>query len=98
LTHLSTKITYPFEQYTQKGKRGMIMMEDWVTIRNLKKKNPNIGTRELARILGIGRSTVKKSLKSDVLPLYNGGEKKINEAVATPVALWIWRSESFMLQ
>jgi len=56
-------------------------MEDWVTIRNLKKKNPNIGTRELARILGISRNTVKKALKSDALPLYNRGEKKINEAI-----------------
>jgi len=56
-------------------------MEDWVTIRHLKKKNPNVGTRELARMLGISRNTVKKALKSDELPLYNRGERKINEAV-----------------
>ena len=56
-------------------------MDDWGTIRNLKKKNPNIGTRELARLLGISRNTVKKALSSDTEPQYNRGEKKINEAV-----------------
>ena len=48
-------------------------MEDWVTIRNLKKKNPNIGTRELAKMLGISRNTIKKALKSDEAPEYNRG-------------------------
>ena len=56
-------------------------MEDWVTIRNLKKKDPNLGTRTIALMLGISRNTVKKALASDELPLYNRGEKKINEAV-----------------
>lgn len=56
-------------------------MEDWVTIRNLKHKNPNIGTRELAKMLGISRNTVKKVLKSDEAPQYNRGEKKINEHI-----------------
>ena len=56
-------------------------MEDWVTIRNLKKKNPNIGTRELAKMLGISRNTIKKALKSDEAPEYNRGKRKINEAV-----------------
>lgn len=56
-------------------------MEDWVTIRNLKKKNPNLGTRTIANMLGISRNTVKKALKSDELPLYNRGEKKINEYI-----------------
>ena len=51
-------------------------MEDWVTIRNLKKKNPNLGTRKIATILGISRNTVKKALLSDELPLYNRGEKR----------------------
>lgn len=59
----------------------MISMEDWVTIRNLKVKNPNLGTRTIATMLGISRNTVKKALASDELPLYNRGEKKINEAV-----------------
>jgi transposase len=56
-------------------------MEDWVTIRNLKKKNPNLGTRTIADMLGISRNTVKKALKSDDAPLYNRGEKKINEHI-----------------
>ncbi|MDN5095674.1 hypothetical protein ACOTVO_02660 [Aliarcobacter butzleri] len=56
-------------------------MEDWVTIRNLKKKDPNLGTRTIALILGISKNTVKKALTSDDLPLYNRGEKKINEHV-----------------
>ena len=56
-------------------------MEDWVTIRNIKTKNPNIGTRAIAKMLGISRNTVKKALSSDEMPLYNRGEKKINEHV-----------------
>lgn len=56
-------------------------MEDWVTIKNLKKKNPNLGTRTIADMLGISRNTVKKALASDELPLYNRGEKKINEHI-----------------
>lgn len=59
----------------------MITVDEWGTIRNLKKKNPNMGTRELARLLGISRNTVKKALSSDTEPQYNRGEKKINEAV-----------------
>lgn len=59
----------------------MISMEDWVTIRNLKKKNPNLGTRTIAEMLGISRNTVKKALRSDELPQYNRGEKKINEHI-----------------
>lgn len=68
-------------------------MEDWVTIRNLKKKNPNVGTRELARMLGISRNTIKKALKSDEAPEYNRGERKINEAVEPFIA---FIKESFL--
>jgi transposase len=46
-------------------------MEDWVTIRNIKVKNPNYGTRKIAEILGVSRNTVKKALKSDEAPEYN---------------------------
>lgn len=59
----------------------MIQMEDWVTIRNLKKKNQSLGTRTIADMLGISRNTVKKALASDEAPQYNRGERKINEAV-----------------
>lgn len=56
-------------------------MEDWVTIRNLRAKNPNLGSRKIALMLGISRNTVKKALSSEDVPLYNRGEKKINEHV-----------------
>jgi transposase len=59
----------------------MLKMEDWVTIRNLKKRNPNLGTRTIADMLGISRNTVKKALKSDDAPVYNRGEKVINENI-----------------
>ncbi len=59
----------------------MIEMEDWVTIRNLKNKNAQLGTRTIADMLGISRNTVKKALASDEGPQYNRGERKINEAV-----------------
>lgn len=56
-------------------------MEDWVTIRNLRVKNPNLGTRTIATMLGISRNTVKKALINEEIPLYNRGEKKINEHI-----------------
>ncbi|WP_108561081.1 IS21 family transposase [Arcobacter caeni] len=59
----------------------MISMEDWVTIRNLKVKNPNLGTRTIATMLGISRNTVKKALVNDEIPLYNKGEKKVNKNI-----------------
>ncbi len=40
----------------------MIKVEDWVTIRNLKKKNPNIGTRTIALMLGIRGHNRKRKL------------------------------------
>ena len=45
-------------------------MEDWVSIRNIKAKNPKLGTRKIAEILGISRNTVKKALKNDEAPAY----------------------------
>lgn len=56
-------------------------MEDWVTIRNLKTKNPDLGTRRIADMLGISRNTVKKALANDNIPVYNRGERKINEHI-----------------
>ncbi len=44
-------------------------MEDWVKIRNLKKKNPELGTRAIAKLVGVSRNTVKKALKADFYPL-----------------------------
>jgi len=38
----------------------MITMEKWVTIKNLKKSNPSMGTRKIAELVGVSRNTVKK--------------------------------------
>jgi transposase len=45
-------------------------MEDWITIRNLKKRNPRMGTRKIAKKLGLSRNTVKNALKSEDAPEY----------------------------
>lgn len=58
----------------------MINMEDWVTIRNLKRKRPDLGTRSIARLVGVSRSTVKKALMSDQYQRYKR-EKKVNEFI-----------------
>lgn len=52
-------------------------MEDWVTIRNIRSKNQDLGTRTIANMLGISRNTVRKALKDDIHQ-YNRGIKKIN--------------------
>lgn len=49
----------------------MITMEDWITIKNLKKRKPTKGTRAIAKQLGISRNTVKKALRSEDPPAYN---------------------------
>jgi transposase len=40
-------------------------MEDWVTIKNLKRRNPEMGTRQIAKLIGCSRNTVKAALKRD---------------------------------
>ncbi|HYN44654.1 MAG TPA: hypothetical protein VER35_01515 [Candidatus Limnocylindrales bacterium] len=45
-------------------------MEDWITIRNLKTRNPRMGTRKIAKKLGLSRNTVKNALKSENPPEY----------------------------
>lgn len=64
-----------------KGVIEVINMEDWVTIRNLKKRNPNLGTRKIAKMLGVSRNTVKKALEDDVYSGYSR-VKKANEEVS----------------
>jgi len=56
-------------------------MEDWVSIKNIRAKNPKLGTRKIAELLGISRNTVKKALKSDNAPKYKRSVQ-INEHVA----------------
>jgi len=46
-------------------------MEDWVTIRNLKSKNPELSNREIGRLLGISHNTVKSAVEKENLPQYN---------------------------
>lgn len=50
----------------------MILMEDWVTIQNLKRRNPQMGTRQIAKLVGCSRNTVKSALKRDQ---YRGYER-----------------------
>ncbi|WP_041437933.1 DNA-binding protein [Thermodesulfobium narugense] len=54
-------------------------MEDWVTIINLKKRNPSMGTRKIAKILGVSRNTVKRALKSETYPSYERGKMVYKE-------------------
>ena len=55
-------------------------MEDWVTIKNLKARNPDMGTRKIAHLLGISRNTVRKALESKKVPKYQRKEI-INPAI-----------------
>jgi len=55
-------------------------VEEWITIRNLKKKNPSLGTRSIAKLVGVSRNTVKKALKTDSAPVYER-ERVINEDI-----------------
>ena len=48
----------------------MITMENWVTIKNLRRHRPNLGTRKIAELLGLSRNTVKRSLLSESEPNY----------------------------
>ena len=48
----------------------MISIEDWITIRNLKKRNPKLGTRAIVKKLDLSRNTVKKALRSEDPPPY----------------------------
>ncbi|MBU0472542.1 MAG: IS21 family transposase [Bacteroidetes bacterium] len=50
-------------------------MEDWVTIRNLRAKNPEMSFREIAKLLGISHNTVKSALSRDSLPEYKRASK-----------------------
>lgn len=45
-------------------------MEDWVTIKTLKAKNPEMSYREIAELLGISHHTVKAALERSEPPTY----------------------------
>jgi len=59
-----------FCQSSKAGGKKVITLEDWVTIRNLKKRNESLGTRGIAELLHISRNTVKAALRSNEAPLY----------------------------
>lgn len=65
-----------------KEDKGVITVEDWVMIRNYKKKNPHLGSRAIAINLKISRNTVKKALMCEVYPSYKKREGKANELVS----------------
>ena len=44
-------------------------MDNWTTIKNLKKINPTMGTRTIAKLVGVSRNTVKKALQEDGAPI-----------------------------
>ena len=48
----------------------MIAMEDWVTIKNLRAKNPDMSLREIGRLLGVSPNTVKSALSREAPPEY----------------------------
>ena len=57
-------------------------METWSAIRNLKKVNPTMGSRTIARLTGVSKNTVKKVLRDDGAPIdKNKGVKKINKNI-----------------
>ncbi len=45
-------------------------MEDWVTIRTLRTRRPDLGTRAIAELLGVARNTVRGALASERAPHY----------------------------
>lgn len=49
----------------------MIKMEDWVTIKTLKAKNPKMSYREIARFLGVSPNTVIAALGRADPPVYD---------------------------
>ena len=56
-------------------------MEDWVTIKNLRAKNPSMSLRQIGKLLGVSHNTVKQALLRDSSPEYKR-EEKISEKIA----------------
>ena len=57
-------------------------MEDWVTIKTIKAKNPKMSYREIARLIGISHHTVKIALARDEPPAY--GRQPIPKPLLDP--------------
>ena len=65
MTHLSSEFNYTYAVKIQHKEIGVISMENWVSIKNIRAVNPKIGTRKIAELLGVSRNTVKKALASE---------------------------------
>lgn len=50
-------------------------MDDWVTIKNLKAKNPSMSLRQIAKFLHVSHHTVKRALAEESPPQYKRPEK-----------------------
>ena len=59
----------------------MITLEDWISIKNIKLNNHSLGTRQIAKLLGLSRNTVKKTLQSNSPPKYKR-DTTINPSIA----------------
>ncbi|MAT59490.1 MAG: hypothetical protein CMF23_16075 [Ignavibacteriae bacterium] len=55
-------------------------MEDWVTIKNLRAKNPNMSLRQISKLLGVSHNTVKQALVRDSPPEYKR-EGKVSDKI-----------------
>jgi len=55
-------------------------MEDWVTIKNIRKRNERLGTRKIAKLVGVSRNTVKRALSAETYPTYQRSSK-VNELI-----------------
>lgn len=69
-------------------------MEDWVTIKNHKAKNPSISLRQIAKFLHVSHHTVKKALSEESPPEYKRPEK-INAMVNVMILKQKIRVENF---
>lgn len=52
-------------------------MDDWITIKNLKAKNPSMSLREIARFLHVSHNTVKKALEGESPPVIKEWKRQI---------------------
>ncbi|MBU0559343.1 MAG: helix-turn-helix domain-containing protein [Bacteroidetes bacterium] len=51
-------------------KEKVISVEDFVTIKNLKVKNPDMSLREIGRLLHVSHNTIKSALSKEEVPQY----------------------------
>ena len=77
----------------------MIAMEDWVTIKTLKAKNPSMSLREIGRLIQISPHTVKSALESAVTPSYertSPSTAKLEMMAKDKRAYYFWPTETIL--